>query len=69
MNAKSVKRALGLAVAVASTGGAMTLAPAVANAATACPAHVQTASHVSQASNVADGVFGPGGLSFGLGFY
>jgi hypothetical protein len=54
MNAKSVKRALGLATAAVSTAGTMMLAPAVANAATAHPAHAQTvstASHVSKAGN------------------
>jgi hypothetical protein len=46
MNVKSVKRAIGLAVAAAGTCGAMMLAPAVANAATAQPAHPQAASDV-----------------------
>jgi hypothetical protein len=50
MQAKSVKRAFGLTAAVVSTSGAMMLAPTVANAATAHPAHVQTASNVSTAS-------------------
>jgi hypothetical protein len=50
MNAKSLKRALGLAVAAVSTSGTMMLAPGVANAATAHPAHTQT---VSTASNFA----------------
>jgi hypothetical protein len=48
MKAKSLKRAFGLAAAAVSTSGAMMLAPSVANAATAHPAHVQTASYVSQ---------------------
>jgi hypothetical protein len=51
MKAKSVKRAFGLAAAAAGTSGTMMLAPAVANAAAAHPAHVQTASYVSAASN------------------
>jgi hypothetical protein len=51
MNAKSLKRALGLAAAAASTSGTMMLAPAAANAATAHPAHTQT---VSTASNFAE---------------
>jgi hypothetical protein len=41
MNAKSVKRALGFAAAAASTTGMMMLAPTMANAATAHPAHMQ----------------------------
>jgi hypothetical protein len=49
MKAKSLKRAFGLAAAAMSTGGMMMLAPTMANAATAHPAHVQT---VSTASNV-----------------
>jgi hypothetical protein len=57
MNAKSVKRTIGLAAAAASTSGAMMLAPTVANAATAHPAHMQTASNVSKASY---GLWGPG---------
>jgi hypothetical protein len=53
MNAKSLKRALGLAVAAVSTSGTMMLAPGVANAATAHPAHTQTVSTVSTVSNFA----------------
>jgi hypothetical protein len=51
MKTKSVKWAFGLAAAAVSTSGAMMLAPAMANAATAYPAHMQTASNVSQASS------------------
>jgi hypothetical protein len=47
MKATSVKRVIRLAVAAVSTSGAM-LAPAGANAATAHPAHAQTASHVTK---------------------
>ena len=50
MSTKSLKRALGLAAAAVSTSGTMMLAPGVANAATARPAHTQT---VSTASNFA----------------
>ena len=50
MNVTSVKRAFALAAAAAGTGGAMMLAPAVANAATAQPAHMQTVSSVSSPS-------------------
>jgi hypothetical protein len=50
MNAKSLKRALGLTVAAVSTSGTMMLAPMAANAATARPAHTHT---VSTASNFA----------------
>ena len=57
MNTTSMKRALGLAAAAASTSGAMMLTPAVANAATAHPAHVQTVSNASRAS--VDGGFFP----------
>jgi hypothetical protein len=62
MNAKSVKRAIGLAAAAASTSGALMLTLAVANAATAQPAHVQTVSNVARAS------CGWGGLGLG-GFF
>jgi hypothetical protein len=48
MRAKSVKRVLGLAVAAVSTSGTMMFAPAVANAATAHPAHAQAVSNVSK---------------------
>jgi hypothetical protein len=50
MNVTSVKRAFALAATTVGTGGAMMLAPAMANAATAHPAHVQAVSHVSKAS-------------------
>jgi hypothetical protein len=49
MKVTSVKRAFGLAAAAVGASGAMMLAPAVANAATAHPAHAQT---VSAANNV-----------------
>jgi hypothetical protein len=64
MNAKSVKRALGLAAAAVGTSGAMMLAPAAANAATAHPAHVQTA---RTASYVLDASYGWGGGYGGYG--
>jgi hypothetical protein len=66
MNAKSVKRAFGLTAAAVGTSGAMMLAPAVANAATAYPAHVQTVSNVSKASGggFGDGFFGDGFFGF-----
>jgi hypothetical protein len=51
MNAKSVKRVFGLAATAAGTGGAMMLAPTVANAATAHPAHAQTVNNVSKVSD------------------
>ena len=63
MNAKSVKRALGLAAAAASTSGAMMLAPTVANAATAHPAHAQTVSNVSKAN------WGGWGWGWGWGWW
>jgi hypothetical protein len=47
MNAKSVKRALGLAAAAVSSTGAMMLVPTMANAATA---HTQAAGNVSKTS-------------------
>jgi hypothetical protein len=50
MNVTSVKRAFALAATTVGTGGAMMLAPAMANAATAHPAHVQAVSNVSKAS-------------------
>jgi hypothetical protein len=60
MNAKSVKRTFGLAAAAVGGSAAMMLAPAVANAATAHPAHAQTVSNVSRAS---------GGWSSGRGLW
>jgi hypothetical protein len=51
MKTTSVKRIIGLAIAAVSTSGAM-LAPTVANAATAHPAHPQTAPHVAKAIHV-----------------
>jgi hypothetical protein len=69
MNATSVKRAIGLAAAAASTSGAMMLTPAVANAATAHPAQMQTVSNVSRAScgwgGCGWGGCGVGGLGVG----
>ena len=47
MKITSVKRMIRLAVAAVSTSGVM-LAPAVANAATAHPAHAQAASHITK---------------------
>jgi len=68
MNAKSVKRAFGLAAAAVGTSGAMMLAPAAANAATAHPAHVQTVSNVSKASGWwPGGGYGEGGYGVGAG--
>jgi len=58
MNAKSVKRAFGLAAVAVGGSGAMMLAPAVANAATAHPAHAQTVSNVSRASGGWSGHWG-----------
>jgi hypothetical protein len=52
MNVTSVKQAFGLAAAAVGTAGAMMLAPAVANAATAQPAHVQAVSHMQTVSNI-----------------
>ncbi|HYZ56153.1 MAG TPA: hypothetical protein VE733_22000 [Streptosporangiaceae bacterium] len=49
MNAKSLKRAFGLAAAAVSTTGMMMLAPTAANAATARPVHAQTVSTASYA--------------------
>ena len=73
MNVTSVKQAFGLAAAAVGTSGAMMLAPAVANAATAQPAHVQAVSHVQTVSNVsrADGGWGGGfgDCFFGGGFH
>ena len=66
MNAKSLKRALGLAAAAAGTSGTMMLAPAVANAATAHPAHAQTATSVSKANHAGWGWgWGWGGWGWG----
>jgi hypothetical protein len=58
MKATSVKRAFGLAAAAVSTSGAMMLAPAMANAATAHPAHAQTVTTVSNVSKTIDGSWG-----------
>jgi hypothetical protein len=55
MNAKSLKRALGLAVAAVSTSGTMMLAPGVVNAAMAHPAHTQTVSTASNFAKAGDG--------------
>ena len=66
MNVKSLKRAFGLAAAAAGTSGAMMLAPGVASAATAHPAHaltIGTASNVSKASSC--GGWGWGGWGWG----
>ena len=72
MNAKSVKRAFGLAAAAVGTSGAMMLAPAAANAATAHPAHVQTARTASYVLDASYGWGGGGGYggfrSYGYGY-
>jgi hypothetical protein len=57
MNVKSVKRTFGLAATAVGASGAMMLAPAVANAATAQPTHVQTVNNVSRASFDDPGLF------------
>jgi hypothetical protein len=61
MKAKSVKWVFGLAAVAVGTSGAMMLAPAAANAATAHPAHMQTASNVSKALRGGHNWYGPGG--------
>ena len=58
MNARSVKRTIGLAAAGVGTTGVIMLAPTAANAATMHHAHAQTVSNVSKAS---DGGYGYAG--------
>jgi hypothetical protein len=67
MNVKSVKQTFGLAAAAVGASGAMMLAPTVANAATAHPAHVQAVSNVSHVQAVSNVSRTSGGWGGGLG--